>query len=144
MFGAAIVSRATKIKEFWLSYSSSIVGNLPKERLLALDVFRGLTITAMVLVNNPGSWSYVYPPLLHAEWHGLTPTDLIFPFFVFIVGVSVSIVANRHLSATSSVGAIDKVAIAKTAGVRGLKLFGLGLFLALFYYQVFTPNSSWV
>ena len=58
-------------------------------RLYSLDVFRGITVAAMILVNNPGSWDSVYPPLLHASWHGCTPTDLIFPFFLFIVGVSI-------------------------------------------------------
>ena len=53
-------------------------------RLISLDFFRGLTIAAMIVVNDPGSWSYVYPPLRHAEWHGVTPTDLVFPFFLFI------------------------------------------------------------
>jgi len=61
------------------------------KRLVSLDVFRGATMAAMVIVNNPGDWSQVYAPLLHAEWHGWTPTDLIFPFFVFIVGVSVTL-----------------------------------------------------
>lgn len=60
-------------------------------RLLSVDVFRGLTIAAMVIVNNPGDWGQVYAPLLHAEWNGWTPTDLIFPFFVFILGVSVTL-----------------------------------------------------
>ena len=59
-----------------------------KNRLLSLDILRGLTIAGMILVNNPGSWSAVYAPLRHAEWHGLTPTDLVFPFFMFIMGVS--------------------------------------------------------
>lgn len=58
-------------------------------RLISLDVFRGLTIAGMILVNTPGSWKYVYSPLQHAEWHGCTPTDLVFPFFLFIVGVSI-------------------------------------------------------
>jgi len=58
------------------------------KRLLALDVLRGLTIALMIMVNTPGSWSYVYSPLLHSKWHGCTPTDLVFPFFLFIVGVS--------------------------------------------------------
>lgn len=56
------------------------------QRYIALDALRGLTIALMILVNTPGSWSHVYPPLLHASWHGLTPTDLVFPFFMFIVG----------------------------------------------------------
>ncbi|MFQ6677032.1 MAG: acyltransferase family protein [Fidelibacterota bacterium] len=57
-------------------------------RFFALDVFRGMTIALMILVNNPGSWSYVYAPFRHAHWHGCTPTDLVFPFFLFIVGVA--------------------------------------------------------
>ncbi|SNR73948.1 acyltransferase family protein [Lutibacter flavus] len=58
------------------------------QRLIALDVMRGLTIALMIMVNTPGNWSYVYPPLLHSKWNGCTPTDLVFPFFLFIVGVS--------------------------------------------------------
>ena len=57
-------------------------------RLLALDILRGITIAGMILVNNPGSWGHIYAPLAHAEWHGLTPTDLVFPFFMFIMGIS--------------------------------------------------------
>jgi predicted acyltransferase len=71
-------------------------------RLLSLDVFRGLTIAGMLLVNDPGSWGAIYPPLEHAEWHGWTPTDLIFPFFLFIVGVTthLSLTARRARGAT--------------------------------------------
>ena len=58
------------------------------KRLVSLDFFRGLTIAGMIIVNDPGSWSHVYAPLLHAEWHGATPTDLVFPFFLFIVGAA--------------------------------------------------------
>ena len=64
---------------------------VPAMRLLSLDVFRGATMAAMVIVNNPGDWGNVYAPLLHAEWNGWTPTDLIFPFFLFIVGVSLTL-----------------------------------------------------
>ncbi len=60
----------------------------PKKRLLALDILRGITIAGMILVNNPGSWGDIYAPLRHAEWNGLTPTDLVFPFFMFIMGIS--------------------------------------------------------
>ena len=67
-------------------------------RLISLDAFRGLTIAGMILVNNPGSWAYVYPPLGHAEWHGWTPTDLIFPYFLFIVGVVIPFSFSRRLS----------------------------------------------
>jgi predicted acyltransferase len=59
-------------------------------RLTSLDVFRGLAIASMILVNNPGSWQHVYPPLRHAEWHGFTPTDLVFPAFIFIAGVAIA------------------------------------------------------
>jgi predicted acyltransferase len=58
-------------------------------RLLSLDALRGITVAAMVLVNNPGTWRAVYPPLRHADWHGWTPTDLVFPFFLFIVGAAI-------------------------------------------------------
>ncbi|HYN10696.1 MAG TPA: heparan-alpha-glucosaminide N-acetyltransferase domain-containing protein [Vicinamibacterales bacterium] len=88
-------------------------------RLLSLDVFRGATMAAMVIVNTPGDWANVYWPLLHAEWHGWTPTDLIFPFFVFIVGVSIV------LSKKSS-GAVGPVIR------RAAVIFGLGLLLALY------------
>src|ERR1700743_835963 len=60
-----------------------------KKRLLSLDFFRGITVAAMILVNNPGDWGHIYPPLEHSVWNGCTPTDLIFPFFLFIVGVSI-------------------------------------------------------
>src|SRR3954463_8947084 len=66
-----------------------------RERVVSLDVFRGLTIAGMLLVNNPGSWGSIYPPLEHAAWNGWTPTDLIFPFFLFIAGVT------THLSLPS-------------------------------------------
>ena len=64
---------------------------------MSLDAFRGLTVAAMVLVNNPGTWRSVYPPLRHAEWHGWTPTDLIFPFFLFIVGVAVPLADRKSV-----------------------------------------------
>lgn len=66
-------------------------------RLISLDVFRGLTIAGMVLVNNPGSWDHIYWPLAHANWNGWTPTDLIFPFFLFIVGVSITLALAPRL-----------------------------------------------
>ncbi len=69
---------------------------MTSERLASLDIFRGMTIALMILVNNPGSWTYVYAPLRHAKWHGWTPTDLVFPFFLFIVGVSLSFSLTRR------------------------------------------------
>ena len=63
------------------------MNNQPK-RLLALDIMRGMTVAAMILVDNPGTWEHVFAPLNHAQWNGLTPTDLVFPFFIFMMGVS--------------------------------------------------------
>jgi predicted acyltransferase len=101
---------------------------MPKtSRLVSLDVFRGLTVAGMILVNNPGSWEYVYSPLEHAEWNGWTPTDLIFPFFLFIVGVAItfSIGVRRERGDTRShlVGGALK---------RSLKIYAVGFFLASF------------
>jgi len=100
---------------------------LTKPRLGSLDAFRGATIAAMILVNNPGSWDHVYPPLRHALWHGWTPTDLIFPFFLFIVGISISFSLTRRREHASGLGPV----VAKILS-RSLILFVLGLFLALF------------
>ena len=66
-------------------------------RLRSLDVFRGAAIAGMILVNNPGDWGNTYAPLLHAEWHGWTPTDLVFPFFLFAVGVAIPLAFARRL-----------------------------------------------
>lgn len=96
------------------------------QRLLSLDVLRGLTIAGMIIVNDPGDWGYVYPPLLHAPWHGITPTDLVFPFFLFIVGVSIVLAYTKRLgrgdAPSTMYGKIYK---------RSAIIFGLGLFLAL-------------
>jgi len=99
------------------------------ERLLALDVFRGIPIAAMLLVNNPGSWEHVYTPLDHAEWNGWTPTDTIFPFFLFIAGVAMTFSFAAQLAKGQGRGRIFGRA-AKRAGV----LFLLGLLLAAFPY----------
>ena len=61
------------------------------QRFASVDALRGITVAAMLLVNNPGDWGHVYAPPLHADWHGCTPTDLIFPFFLFVVGVSIAL-----------------------------------------------------
>jgi predicted acyltransferase len=96
-------------------------------RLLSLDVFRGLTVAGMLLVNNPGSWGAIYPPLAHAEWHGWTPTDLIFPFFLFIVGVT----THLSLGARRAKGVPD-AALARAVLRRGATIFGIGLALNAF------------
>ncbi len=101
------------------------------QRLISLDVLRGITIAAMILVNDPGSWEFVYPPLLHASWHGCTPTDLVFPFFLFMVGIAITLALGKRLSNPSS-GLIRKIL------VRALILFLLGMFLNGFPYYDFS------
>ncbi|TGD78758.1 acyltransferase family protein [Hymenobacter wooponensis] len=96
-------------------------------RLVSLDVFRGLTVMAMILVNNPGSWDHIYAPLEHAHWHGCTPTDLIFPFFLFIVGVSLVYALDGARQHPETHGR-TMLRILKRAAI----LYGLGLFSALF------------
>jgi predicted acyltransferase len=98
-------------------------------RLRSLDVFRGITVAGMLLVNNPGSWSYVYRPLDHAEWEGWTPTDLIFPAFLFIVGVAMTFSFGAALARGT-----PRRAVMARAARRGAVLFGLGLVLAAFPY----------
>jgi len=99
---------------------------LASRRLASLDAFRGLTIAGMILVNNPGHWKYVYAPLRHAEWHGWTPTDLVFPFFLFIVGVSLSFSLSRRMAQGAQRPSLYFKIIK-----RSLILFALGIFLAL-------------
>jgi len=96
----------------------------PSQRLLSLDVFRGLTIAAMLLVNNPGTWEHVYPPLEHASWNGWTPTDLVFPFFLFIVGVATALSLGRL--AESGAGRRE---VFRKAAVRAGIIFALGLII---------------
>src|SRR3712207_1222012 len=98
-------------------------------RMLSLDVFRGITIAGMILVNNPGTWSAIYDPLEHAAWHGWTPTDLVFPFFLFIVGVSITLALARRVES----GGTKRDLYWKIAR-RTLLIFALGLFLAGFPY----------
>ncbi len=94
-----------------------------KERIVSVDIFRGLTIALMILVNTPGTWEAVYPPLRHAVWHGYTPTDLVFPFFLFIVGTSIVFAYKNKQPGP---------AVYRKIVVRTLKLIGLGLFLGAF------------
>ncbi|MDQ6785802.1 MAG: DUF5009 domain-containing protein [Acidobacteriota bacterium] len=105
-------------------------------RLLSLDVFRGITIAAMVLVNNPGTWSAIYPPLEHAEWHGATPTDFIFPFFLFIVGVSITLALGKR-GENGGVNSELHLKIFK----RAVVIFLLGLFLATFPFYNFSKGE---
>lgn len=105
-----------------------------RNRLVSLDVFRGITIAGMILVNNPGSWSHVYSPLLHAEWHGWTPTDLIFPFFLFIVGIAMTFSFGKMVEQ-----GIPKTEIYKKIFQRSALLFVIGLFMAIFPIVRFDP-----
>lgn len=108
-----------------------------RERLLSLDVFRGLTVAGMLLVNDPGSWSSIFPPLEHAEWHGWTPTDLIFPFFLFIVGIT------THLSlAARRARGDDDGAIVRQILRRGAIIYLLGFLMALFPFYQWGPIES--
>jgi predicted acyltransferase len=96
---------------------------MTKERLISLDVFRGFTILLMTIVNNPGSWAHIYPPLEHAEWNGCTPTDMVFPFFIFIMGTAIPFaMPNKQFD----INVFNKII------VRSFRIFCLGLFLNYF------------
>lgn len=105
--------------------------SIPTEtsRLVSLDVFRGITIAGMVLVNNPGTWEHVYGPLQHAAWHGWTPTDLVFPFFLFIVGVAIALAFGKRLESGGSKSDLYPKIVKRT-----LIIFAIGLFLNGFPY----------
>ncbi|WP_016748011.1 acyltransferase family protein [Leptospira kirschneri] len=96
-----------------------------KNRVLSLDLFRGMTIAGMILVNNPGSWSFIYSPLKHAKWNGCTPTDLVFPFFLFAVGISIQL-------SVYSKNKIHKSKIWFGICIRSITLILIGLFLNFF------------
>ena len=123
--------------------TSTVAPVAPKrERLLSLDVFRGMTVAGMLLVNDPGTWSAIFPPLEHAEWNGWTPTDLIFPFFLFIVGIT----THLSLSARRARGDDDS-AVVKQILRRGIIIYLLGFAMAMFpFYQWGTidtiPNAG--
>src|SRR5687767_8649108 len=96
-------------------------------RLVSLDVFRGLTIAGMILVNNPGTWGAIYDPLEHAAWHGWTPTDFVFPFFLFIVGVSITLALSRRAESAGSKRDLYIKIVRRT-----VLIFALGLVLSGF------------
>jgi predicted acyltransferase len=105
---------------------------LKQNRLLSLDVFRGMTIAGMILVNNPGTWDAIHPPLEHAEWNGLTPTDLVFPFFLFIAGISIPIALGKRIEEGITAKVYGKI-LRRTAVI-----FLIGLFIAAFPYFDFS------
>lgn len=112
------------------------------KRYLSLDILRGLTVAMMILVNNPGSWRYVYPPLRHASWDGCTPCDLVFPFFLFCVGVSCVFSLSKYPGLTGP--AVKKVL------KRGVMLYLVGFLLTAFpfYPAALDPDltfwQNWV
>src|SRR5258708_26415049 len=98
----------------------------PSVRLVSLDFLRGLTVASMIVVNNRGDWDHIYAPFEHSKWNGCTPTDLVFPFFLFIVGVSINYaIGDKRLDAT-----LHRKLIAN-AGRRSAMIFGLALLLTL-------------
>ncbi|HRH44214.1 MAG TPA: DUF5009 domain-containing protein [Pyrinomonadaceae bacterium] len=97
-----------------------------KTRLISLDVFRGMTVAGMILVNNPGTWEAIHPPLEHAEWNGLTPTDLVFPFFLFIVGIAIPIALGKRIEEGITKSVYWKIFR------RSAVIFLIGLFIAAF------------
>ena len=103
------------------------------QRFYSLDVFRGATVALMILVNNPGSWSHIYAPLDHAEWHGCTPTDLVFPFFLFAVGNAMAFVMPKLEAAGPAV-------FWKKIIKRTLLIFGIGIFLNWFPFCFYENN----
>jgi predicted acyltransferase len=105
-----------------VEHATPVVRSAP--RLQSLDVFRGLTIAAMLLVNNPGSWSHVYKPLEHAAWNGWTPADLVFPFFLFIVGITTTLSLGGLLD-----GGVRPRVIFRKVLIRAVLIFALGLLL---------------
>ncbi len=98
--------------------------NVSPRRLASLDALRGCTVAAMLLVNDPGDWDHVYWPLDHAAWNGCTPTDLVFPFFLFVVGVSVALAILPRLEQGA-----DRAALMHAALSRALRIVGLGLLI---------------
>ncbi|MBM3416432.1 MAG: DUF5009 domain-containing protein [Bacteroidetes bacterium] len=104
------------------------------QRYYSLDVFRGATVCLMILVNNPGTWSHIYDPLEHATWHGLTPTDLVFPFFLFAVGNALAFVMPRLEAGGDPV-------FWKKVTRRSLLIFAIGLFLAWWPFFKWSGNE---
>ena len=103
-------------------------------RLASIDALRGVTVAAMLLVNNPGDWNHVYAPLRHAQWHGLTPTDLIFPFFLFLVGVSLA------FSVASRAGeAARRPALARGVLQRAARILIAGVVLHVLAWWLLSP-----
>src|SRR5690606_9707424 len=108
-----------------------------KQRYLALDVLRGLTIALMILVNTPGSWSTIYAPFRHAAWHGFTITDLVFPAFLFAVGNAMSFSLKKYAQQGNT-------AFLKKVFKRTILIFAIGLFLSAFPFVYRDGNGELV
>lgn len=106
-------------------------------RLLSLDALRGCTVAAMLLVNDPGDWSHVYAPLEHAKWHGCTPTDLIFPFFLFVMGTAAGLSIVPRIEQGG-----DAAALLRAALLRALRIVALGLAINLLAAWLL-PGAHW-
>ena len=91
---------------------------IQQTRFASVDALRGITVAAMLLVNNPGDWGHVYAPLLHADWHGCTPTDLVFPFFLFIVGVSIALGIVPRVEAGADISLLRRTVLIRAATPR--------------------------
>ena len=112
------------------------------ERLISLDVFRGMTIAGMVLVNNPGTWSHIYDPLEHAAWHGLTPTDWIFPFFLFIVGIAIPIALGKYIGPDRDSNSTNRAGVYRKIFTRSLMIFALGLAMSVIPFFQFGASDA--
>lgn len=129
------------------NHFKNIIDRYNTNRMMSVDLLRGVTIFTMILVNNPGSWGELYAPLAHAQWHGWTITDLVFPFFLFIVGLSIALSSNSDISNSNNTQeqAIGlNTRMFKQIVTRTVKLFLLGWMLGLSYYNLYDPSFSWL
>ena len=129
--GAATVPERPKVDSKGSPGSAASAAG--EARLMSLDVFRGMTIAGMTLVNNPGTWAAIYPPLAHAEWHGWTHTDLVFPFFLFIAGVSMAFSFGARMKSGAKKNDLLRHTV-RRAGV----IFLIGFLLAITPYFNFS------
>ena len=111
------------------------MSQIKSTRYVALDVLRGMTVAGMILVNNPGSWGHIFPPLKHAAWAGCTPTDLVFPFFLFVVGAAMAFSFAKYSESLTP----DSV---KKLLKRGFLIFIVGYGLNAFPFYPYSPNPE--
>lgn len=111
------------------------MSSIKTNRYVALDVLRGMTVAGMILVNNPGTWGSIYPPLRHAAWAGCTPTDLVFPFFLFVVGAAMAFSFAKYSEGLNA-------ASVKKLIKRGILIFLVGLGLNAFPFYPTSPDPE--